>query len=120
QRLGGLAIRGYGMMLLLAVAAGVGLTMYRARRVGVNPEIILSLGTWFFIWGILGARAFYVIEYWDRFQKPTLVQTLFAIINLTQGGLVVYGSLLAGGAALVVFIRKYHLPGLALADLIAP
>ncbi len=44
----------------------------RAKRVGLNPEIILSLGTWFFIWGIVGARAFYVIEYWDRFQKETL------------------------------------------------
>ncbi len=119
-RLGGLAIRGYGAMLLLAVIAGVALSLYRAQRVGLNPEIILSLGTWFFVWGILGARAFYVIEYWDRFQKPTLAQSVFAILNLTQGGLVVYGSLLAGGAALIVFVRKYHLPGLALADLIAP
>lgn len=120
ERLGGLAIRGYGALLLVAVAAGVGLTMYRAGRVGVNPEIILSLGTWFFIWGIVGARAFYVIEYWPRFQKETLGQTLFAIINLTQGGLVVYGSLLAGAAALMIFVRKYKLPGLALSDLIAP
>jgi len=118
--LGGLAIRGYGAMLLIAVASGVGLSVYRANRVGLNPEIILSLGTWFFIWGIIGARAFYVIEYWDRFQKATLLETIFAVLNLTQGGLVVYGSLLAGGAALIVFIRKYHLPGLALSDLIAP
>lgn len=120
ERLGGLAIRGYGAMLLVAVASGVALTMYRAERVGVNPEICLSLGTWFFIWGIIGARAFYVIEYWERFQKPTLSETVFAILNLTQGGLVVYGSLIAGGVALIVFVRKYHLPGLALADLIAP
>ncbi len=120
ERLGGLAIRGYGAMLLVAVSAGVGLSVFRAQRVGVNPEIILSLGTWFFIWGIIGARAFYVIEYWDRFERPTLAGTLLAIINMTQGGLVVYGSLLAGGVALIVFVRKYHLPGLALSDLIAP
>jgi phosphatidylglycerol:prolipoprotein diacylglycerol transferase len=61
-----------------------------------------------------------VIEYWQDFQAPTLGQTLLAMINLTEGGLVVYGSLLAGGAALVVFVYKYQLPGLALADLIAP
>jgi phosphatidylglycerol:prolipoprotein diacylglycerol transferase len=34
--------------------------------------------------------------------------------------LVVYGALLAGGAALVVFTYKNRLPGLALSDLIAP
>jgi phosphatidylglycerol---prolipoprotein diacylglyceryl transferase len=116
----GLAIRGYGAMLLLAVLAGIGLTVYRARRVGLDPEIVFSLGTWLFICGILGARLFYIIEYWPKFQKATLAQTVFAMINLTQGGLVVYGSMLAGGAALVVFIYKHHLPGLALSDLIAP
>jgi phosphatidylglycerol:prolipoprotein diacylglycerol transferase len=42
------------------------------------------------------------------------------MINLTQGGLVVYGSLLAGGVALMIFVYKHRLPGLALADLIAP
>ncbi|MEX0675491.1 MAG: prolipoprotein diacylglyceryl transferase family protein [Pirellulales bacterium] len=118
--LDGLAIRGYGTMLLLAVLAGIGLSVYRARRVGLNPEIIFSLGTWLFVWGIIGARLFYIIEYWPRFQKPTLGETLFAMLNLTQGGLVVYGSMLAGGAALVVFIYKNRLPGLALSDLIAP
>ena len=121
ERLGGLAIRGYGAHAARGRGQRrVALTMYRAERVGVNPEICLSLGTWFFIWGIIGARAFYVIEYWERFQKATLSETVFAIVNLTQGGLVVYGSLLAGGVALIVFVRKYHLPGLALADLIAP
>lgn len=116
----GLPIRGYGTMLLVAVLAGIALTLYRAKRVGLNPEVILSLGTWLFIWGILGARVFYIIEYWPRFQKATLAETFFAMINLTQGGLVVYGSMLAGGAALIAYIYKHKLPGLALSDLIAP
>lgn len=120
EQLGGVAIRGYGTMLLLAVAAGVGLSMYRARRVGLDPEVILSLGTWFFVSGLVGARLFYIIEYWQKFQKPTLGETLAAMLKLTQGGLVVYGSLLAGGAALILFVYKNKLPGLALADLIAP
>jgi len=118
--LDGLAIRGYGTMLLLAVLAGVGLSVYRASRVGLDPEVILSLGTWFFIWGIVGARLFYVIQFWAKFERPTVAETIFAILNLTQGGLVVYGALLAGGAALLVFIYKHRLPGLALSDLIAP
>ncbi|MEX0977210.1 MAG: prolipoprotein diacylglyceryl transferase family protein [Pirellulales bacterium] len=120
QRLDGLAIRGFGTILLLAVLSGIGLTVYRARRVGLNPEIIFSLGTWLFIAGILGARLFYIIEYWPRFEKSTPGETLLAMLNLTQGGLVVFGALLAGGAALIAFVYKNHLPGLALTDLIAP
>ncbi len=116
----GLPIRGYGVMLLLAVLAGIGLSIHRARQVGLDPELIWSLGTWFFVSGILGARVFYIIEYWPNFQKETWTETLVAMVNLTQGGLVVYGSLLAGGAALLVFLHRHHLPGLAFADLIAP
>ncbi len=61
-----------------------------------------------------------MIEYWDSFRRGTFLETMINIVNLTQGGLVVFGSMLAGGAALIVFIYKNKLPGLALADLIAP
>ena len=116
----GLPIRGYGVMLLLALVASIGLAAWRAERLGLDPDMILSLAFWLVSSGIIGARVFYIIEYWPQFQKPTLYQTLASMANVSQGGLVVYGSLLAGGAALVVFIRRYNLPGLALSDLVAP
>ena len=62
----GLPIRGYGMMMLLAVLSGMGLAVYRARRVGVDPEMIFALAFWMILPGILGARAVYVCEYWFR------------------------------------------------------
>jgi phosphatidylglycerol:prolipoprotein diacylglycerol transferase len=116
----GLPIRGYGLMLLIAVASGVGLAGWRARRMGVSPEVIYSLAFWMFVFGILGARAFYVIEYWDEFQRPTPKETLLAVINVTQGGLVVYGSVIGGVAAGAVFLVRHKIPVLAIADVVAP
>lgn len=116
----GLPIRGYGVMLLLGLASGVGLAAYRAGQIGVNPELIYSLAFWLCLTGIVGARVFYVIEYWPEYQRPTLGQTLQAMANFTKGGLVVFGSAIGAGLALWAFVRKYRLPGLALADLIAP
>ncbi|HVA51305.1 MAG TPA: prolipoprotein diacylglyceryl transferase family protein [Pirellulales bacterium] len=116
----GLPIRGYGVMLLLGLVSGVGLAMYRARRMGLNPDAIQALAFWLVMGGIIGARGFYVIEYWPEFQKGDLFETLKAIVDFTKGGLVVFGSALGAGLALVLFVRKYRLPGLALADLIAP
>ena len=40
----GLPIRGYGVMLLVGITAGVGMAMHRARQGGLDPEIIISLG----------------------------------------------------------------------------
>ena len=121
----GLAIRGYGVLLLVAVASGVGLSVIRARRRGIDPELILSLATWLFVSGILGARVFFVIEYWQDFLRPSaknpeLVPTLLSILDVTKGGLVVYGAMIAGGLALLVFVRKHRFPALAMTDLIAP
>ena len=117
----GLPIRGYGVMLLVAVVAGVGLAVYRARRMGVDPELIISLAFWLFVGGLIGARMFYLIEYWDRLiAGKSFGQALATAISIQEGGLVVYGMLVVGGLALIAFIYRHHLPGLALTDLIAP
>ena len=117
----GLPIRGYGVMLLVAVVCGVGLSLYRAQQMGVNPDLIFSLAFWMFVAGIVGARAFHVIQKWETdYARDTWGQTIFAVLNVPQGGLVVYGSLIGAGLAFVYFNLKHKLPMLALADMIAP
>jgi phosphatidylglycerol---prolipoprotein diacylglyceryl transferase len=119
---GGFPVRGYGMMMLAGVVSGVGLALYRAKQFGVNPEHILTLAFWMFISGILGARLFYVIQYREDFLRKYsgFGERVGAMLNFSEGGLVVYGSFIAVMIAVAVFVRKYQLPGLALCDLIAP
>lgn len=117
----GVPVRGYGAMLLCAVVAGVAIARRRAVRMGIDPETIVSLATWMVVAGVVGARLFYVIEYWEaKFKKSTLIETIKEIATVWEGGLVVYGSLIAVLLALAVFVRTRSLPGLALADLVAP
>ena len=116
----GLAIRGYGAMLVMAIALSTWIAARRARQMGVNPEVIFSLAFWMFAAGIAGARAFYIIQYWPQFRRETWGATLAEVVNIAQGGLVVYGALIGGALALVIYLRKYELPGLALCDLVAP
>lgn len=116
----GLPVRSYGTMLLIAVVSGTALAVYRAGRVGVSSDAIFALAFWGFLGGIAGARLFYVIEYWPTFQRPTLIGTVLAAINIAEGGLVVYGSLLGGLVGLLYSIVRQRLPVLAALDLIAP
>jgi phosphatidylglycerol---prolipoprotein diacylglyceryl transferase len=117
----GFPVRGYGVMLLLAIVAGVGLAMYRAQQGGLNPEVIISLAIWMVISGIIGARLFYVIEYWQQnFAGRSPRDTLLEIVNVPEGGLVVYGGLIGAAIGFIAFIRKHGLPLLAMADLVAP
>jgi phosphatidylglycerol:prolipoprotein diacylglycerol transferase len=117
----GLPIRGYGVMLLAGIVAGVALAMYRARQVGLDPDLILSLSVWLVVSGILGARLFYVVEYWnEKFSGKSPRQTIVEILNVPEGGLVIYGALIGAAIGVAIFVRKNRLPILAMADLIAP
>ncbi|OHB69450.1 MAG: hypothetical protein A2V70_02825 [Planctomycetes bacterium RBG_13_63_9] len=121
----GLPIRGFGMMMLVAVVSATGLAVWRARRAGLNPELILSLVFWMFVPGIIGARLFYVVEYWSTdyglvFRSHGFWAMLGEVVNYTQGGLVVFGSLIGGVLGILAFVRRYRLPLLAVCDLITP
>ena len=117
----GLPIRGYGVFLLVATISGVLLARHRAIQVGLAPDAIYNLAFYMFVGGILGARVFYVIQYWDEIHDPdSLINTLKNIINFVEGGLVVYGSLIGALVAAVIFSRNSAIPLLPIADLIAP
>jgi phosphatidylglycerol:prolipoprotein diacylglycerol transferase len=117
----GVPIRGYGVMLLAAILTGLAMAVHRARKIGVSPDTIFSLAFWMFLFGIAGARLFFVIEYWETtFGRMPLGQALVAALQFTEGGLVVYGSLIGAGLVYLWFAWKHRLPTLALADAIAP
>ncbi len=118
---GGLPVRGYGVMVLAGAAAGVWMATYRAQQVGLDRELIWSMAFWLFLGGMVGGRAFYVIEYWhDRFRSDSWRETILRVLNFPEGGLVVYGAFLGGVATVLWFLRKHRLPALATFDLIAP
>jgi phosphatidylglycerol:prolipoprotein diacylglycerol transferase len=120
----GLPIRGYGVMLMLATLVAVAVAAQRARAVGIHPDLIYSLAFVMFVAGLVGARLFFIVEYWRQFVPPggpsNLWATAKAMLNLAQGGLVVYGSVLLGVPAGAWFCWRRGLPLLAMGDLIAP
>lgn len=123
----GLPIRGFGLMNMLGVIAGTSLAAWRAKRIGLDPDLIFSLAFWMLVPGIVGARAFYVIEYWKTEYLPaytapngSLGALVAAVLNLTRGGLVVYGAFFGAVLGVILFVRKHKLSLLPLCDLIAP
>ena len=101
----GIPIRGYGVMLLIGIVTSVLLLMHEAHRMGIHPDTMLSLAFSMVVTGFLGARLFYVIEYWPRFAADSLVSTLGNILKLTDGGLVVYGSFIGALVAILAFVH---------------
>lgn len=118
----GIPIRGFGVMMMLAMVGGVGLSMYRAWQMGIDPEAITSLAMWMIFPGIIGARLFFIIQYHDQFfrEGATFQEILGSLADVTKGGLVVYGSVLAGVPFGIYYLVRRGLPVLATLDIIAP
>ena len=113
--LGGIKIFGYGTMLFVAFVASINLAARRARREGLDPEVIYDLSAWVFVGGLIGARLFYVIQYWgDR------VHTIGDIFRIWEGGIVLYGSIIGGTAGFFLYRVVRPFPLLRLLDVIAP
>jgi len=108
-------------MVLMGSLTGLLMATHRARQMNLSPEVIYSLAFGMFLCGILGARLFFVIEYWEtRFQFGDWRTTLFEVVKFTEGGLVIYGAFLGATLAFLVFTIRHRLSPLAMSDLIAP
>jgi phosphatidylglycerol:prolipoprotein diacylglycerol transferase len=110
----GLPIRGYGILVLTGLLAGIGISVQRGRQLGLDADTIMGLGFWMMVTGVIGARAFYVIQKWQEFQ------TIGQIFQVTEGGLVIYGGVIGGLVACAWYCQRKGLKLLATADLVAP
>jgi phosphatidylglycerol:prolipoprotein diacylglycerol transferase len=121
----GMAIRGYGLLFMLGIVSGVGLAVIRARKMGINPDVILSLALVMVVSGLVGARFFYVLQYWSVDFAPAgepfqPLAVLGRVLKFTEGGLVVYGSLIGAIVSTLIFLSVHKLPRLATLDLVVP
>lgn len=117
----GIPIRGYGVMLLAAITTGLWMAVHRARQQGISADTIFSLALLLFIFGIAGARIFFVIEYWEtRYGNKPLGEALLDVVKFTEGGLVVYGSFIGATGAFIYFCLRRRISMPKLADMLAP
>ena len=121
----GVPIRGYGFCLLLAILAALGLVVHLAKQQNISTEKVVSLCFWAVVAGLIGARLFYVTEYWqgtflDESGKILAPEKfLVNIIGFAQGGLVVFGSILGGILGALIFMLRNKMPMLRTFDILA-
>jgi phosphatidylglycerol:prolipoprotein diacylglycerol transferase len=116
----GLPVRGYGMMLMLGVISAVAIAKKRIERLGVSADAFLSLALWVILGGLGGARIFYVVQKWNELDGTTWFEKLKVALQFTEGGLVVYGSVLGGIAGLVIWTLRNRVHPIPLLDAVVP
>lgn len=116
----GFPIRGYGLFLMLAIVAASLVVVTRGKKQGLSPEKLLPIIVVQVVCGLVGARIFYLLEYWEQIRADTLTRTVIRAIDLTKGGLVVYGGIIGGIVGSYIYLKKKNLPILRTLDVFAP
>jgi len=112
---GPLHVHWYGLILGMATVFGLILALWRAKRINVDPDIIMDLTIYAVPAALVGARAYYVFFQWDYYsQNPS------EIIAIWHGGLAIHGALIGSVAAGYVFARVKGISFFKLADIAAP
>lgn len=105
----------YNLFFMLAVFAGGWLGLREARRKGIDTEKMQSLILWGLLGGIVGARLFHVVDRWDLYADDPV-----RVLYVWEGGLAVYGGLVGGVLAGLLYTWRNGLPFWRAADAAAP
>lgn len=97
----GFPIALYGVIIAIGVLAGVLLAAKVAKLEKLDPDLIWDFAIYAIIFSIIGARVYYVIFSWDRYKND-----LLGILNLRNGGLAIYGAVIAAFLTLWIYCRR--------------
>ncbi len=111
----GFPIAFYGVIIAVGVLAGVLLAAHVAKLEGLDADLIWDFAIYAIIFSIIGARVYYVIFSWDRYRDD-----LLGIFNLRNGGLAIYGAVIAAFLTLWVYCARKKQSFLQLADICVP
>ena len=114
-QLGPVHLRSYGLFMALAFVVGTFLGLREARRLGLDEDKVVNVILVTLVASILGARLLYVLEHLPEFRREWT-----NVLALWQGGLTLYGGIVAGTFAGLVAAKRMGLPVWVLADALTP
>ena len=107
----------YGIILACAMLAGLFLCMKQAKRFGLTEDNVLDLVLWAVPCCILGSRIYYVVVYLDLYRNADGSLDWGRIIAIWDGGLAIYGTVIAGVIVVLIFTKVKKLRFAAMTDL---
>ena len=107
----------YGIILALGFLAGLLLCMKQAKRYGLTEDHVLDFVLWAVPCCILGSRIYYVIFYLDLYRDANGALDWSRVIAIWDGGIAIYGTVIAGALTAFLFTRLKKIPFGAMADL---
>ena len=122
----GINVNWYGLIITCGMILAVLYALWHAKHEGVKSDHIIDLALALIFCGVIGARLYYVIMEFDQYLVTggtfwqNLGGTLYNCIAIWNGGLAIYGGIIAGFLAALVVARAKRIPFPVIADIAGP
>ena len=124
----GHGIAWYGILITFGMVLAVLLAMHLCKREEISSDDIVDLAFTVIVFGVIGARAYYVIFSWNEINYvatggtaiQNILGTIYNCIAVWEGGLAIYGGVLGGLISAFVFSKIKKINYLKLTDILAP
>lgn len=118
-KLFGLEVRWYGILIAIGAFLAINVAEKMGKRYnykdGLYNLFSSDLGIFVILLGVIGARLYYVIFQWDYYRENP-----GEILAIRNGGLAIYGGILAGLLATYIFSRIKKIKFMTILDCLAP
>jgi len=114
--IGGIDVQWYGILIVTGMALGCLTGMLREQRLGLPRDTAVDLTLLGVPCAIVGARVYYVAFAWQSYAQGPF----WRVFAVWEGGLAIYGGLIAALISGYAYARVKKLSFLRLADLAAP
>ncbi len=107
----------YGIIIAAGFLLAVLYCSRRAGQFGIRQDDILDMLFFAVPLAIIGARLYYIVFYLDQFRNEDGSLSLVKMVRIWDGGLAIYGGIIAAVLTLLVFCKVRKIKFLAFADL---
>lgn len=111
-KLGNLTVTWYAIFILSGIIVAYILINKESKKYDISSSFVSNLIFWCVIFGIIGARIYYVLFNLDYYMQDPI-----EIIKIWNGGLAIHGGIIAGIITLVVYCKKYKINILKMTDI---
>lgn len=106
----------YGIIIAVGMLLGLYFCMKQAPKYGLSEDNIIDTVLWVIPFSIIGARIYYVLFYLDLFRNSDGSINWSSTYRIWDGGLAIYGGVIAGFLTAYLFSRRRKISFWALAD----
>lgn len=110
----GVDIAWYAIFITIGMLCAIAYAIVQSKKIGITMDDVIDYALFTIPLGVIGARLYYVLSELEHYKS------FWDVINIREGGLAIYGGIIAGTLTVIVVSHFKKINFFAFGDCVAP